>query len=114
MNEEYLAKTEISAALSVFAERNKDRKISLSVPTFVEKLNKFIVDLPAANAETIVERTFRVPFRGLNTSWALCPECESIMMWPNKKPYKICPYCGTRRRIKPVIAAEEEKTDEQG
>lgn len=106
MNEEYLAKAEISAALAVFAERNADKKLSCKVSTFVGRMDEFISKLPAADARKIITGPFRIYFKGLHTSWALCPECGERFMWPNERPYTMCPYCGTVRK-------EERKKDDE-
>lgn len=99
MSEEYLDKAEIAAALAVFAERHDGKKITCGVTTFVKRLEEFIYNLPAAPARKIITKPFRVYFRGIHTSWALCPTCSSRFMFPNSKPYTVCPYCGTVRKL---------------
>ena len=69
------------------------------VTTFVKRLEEFIYNLPAAPARKIITRPFRIYFRGIHTSWALCPTCSSRFMFPNSKPYTVCPYCGTVRKL---------------
>lgn len=97
---EYLAKSDISLMLKAYADKHADKKLQVHVSTLVKRLGEFIDLMPSADVQEIKYKPFRVYFTGLHTSWAICPGCGEKFMWPNNKPFEMCPYCGTRQKTK--------------